>query len=337
MGVGVIPALFSAFKKRKSDWLARFGEIIGRGSSVSVVGLVVQGYGLEAMPHFDELLMTDDRDLRKVIIDYFIGLGDPRQFISVLEQFPPVEVTHRLNETSDAVLQRFLVNVEASSFLVEVLLIDPSFYRDCDVLAAIPDANDPKVLEKVLEQRGFNRTLTTQLIAKLVDVRARSTAHRLLDSFGERTIEHQISAYADLDRSRELRAELGKRIVNMGARVVDKLCDCFGSVPTTLDDQLVETLSGIGRPAVGPLCDAYQHGSLLEKFAGALVRRHNHRRVMIIRALAAIGGVVARRSLEGLHRAETEPNLKLRLAQALHGMSEDQDSPGEGGGSGQAR
>lgn len=330
MGTGVIPALFSAFRKRKSDWLARFGEIIGRGSSVAVVGMVVQGYGEEALPHFDELLATDDRDLRKVIIDYFIGLGNPRVFLRVLERFPPVEVIHRLNEAAEPILRRFLVSAEASSFLVEVLLTDPGFYRECDVLAAIPDAKDPDALEKVLARRGFTRTLTTGLIEKLIDDRSRDVAHRLLDGFGDRTIEHQISVYADLDRPQELRVELGKRIVKMGAAVTGKLCDCFGSVPTTLDEQLVDSLRGIGRTAVGPLGDAYQRGSLLEKFAGPLVGRHNHRRVMIIRALAAIGGGAARRSLEGLRRAETESNLKLRMAQALHGMSEDQDSPSTG-------
>ncbi len=342
MGAAIMPALFAAYRKRKADWLARFGEIIGRGSSAAVVGRVVQGFGEEALPQFDELLGTEDRDLRKIIIDYFIGLGDPKTFMRVHEKFPPVEVIHRLNETPEVILRKFLVGAKSGSFLVEMLLPDPGFYRDLDVLAVIPDAADSPALEAVLIHRGFNRSLTTQLIEDLVDSRRYGTANRLLDSFGDKTIEHQISAFADLDRPLELRVELGKRIQSMGAGVVDKLCDCFGSVATGLDGQIVDALSSLGRAAVGPLCEAYSQGSLLEKFAGPLVNRYNHRRVMIVRALAAIAGGPAERGLEALRRGETDPNLKLRLAQALHQMSESKKSgskPGseDGGGHGQAR
>ncbi|MHC5065857.1 MAG: hypothetical protein ACYTG5_17980 [Planctomycetota bacterium] len=341
MGAAVMPALFAAYRKRKADWLARFGEIIGRGSSAAVVGRVVQAFGEEALPQFDELLGTEDRDLRKIIIDYFIGLGDPKAFMRILEKFPPVEVIHRLNETPEVILREFLVGAESGSFLVEMLLPDPGFYRDVDVLAVIPDAADPSALEAVIQRRGFNRSLTTQLIEDLVDPRRRDTANRILDSFGDQTIEHQISAFADLDRPLELRVELGKRVQAMGAGVVDKLCDCFGSVPTGLDGQIVDALSSLGRPAVGPLCDAYSQGSLLEKFAGPLVNRYNHRRVMIVRALAAIGGGPAERGMEALRRGETDSNLKLRLAQALHQMSESKresgdSAPKKGGGDGQA-
>jgi hypothetical protein len=41
---------------------------------------------------------------------------------------------------------------------------------------------------------------------------------------------------------------------------------------------------------------------------------------MIVRALGRAPAVAGRRALEDLRRTETDPNLKLRLSQALHAL-----------------
>jgi tetratricopeptide (TPR) repeat protein len=334
MGARIVPVVLDCYAKHRRDWLARFGELLGKRSASGTIGRVVQGFGRDALPYFDGMLATDDRELRKIVVDYFIGLADPDEFHQVLQRFPPVEVIHRLNGAPAAVLRRFLEALPIGSFLAEVLLVDPAFAREVDLLEALPQAREPSAIEGVLVARGFGRNIAAALVERLADPRIGAAAGRVLDSYGPATLSFLIAAFADLDRDPIVRHHVGRRIAAFGAAALPRLCDCFGATAMPLDDDLLPLLSAAGELAIEPLVRAYRQGSLLEKFARPLASRHTHRRVMIVRALAAVGGPRAARALGALRARETDGNLKLRLAQVLHSLgsagADDQEEADRG-------
>ncbi len=312
MGAAVLPDLFAAYEGVGSRH-ARGSE---RSRVAQIVGRVVQGYDHEAVPVFEKLLGTDDPDLRKILIDYFLGLADPIAFDTVLEHFPPVEVIHRLNDAPLAILSAFVVKLESGSFLVEVVLPDPVFVRDEVLLDAVPEAAESATLIRILERRGFSRSMTRTAIERLAEPALQKTCHQLLDGYGREALEHQIASFVNLDEKLAVRAELADRFAREGSAVVGKLCDCFGTGASPVDEALLEVLVRIG--SVDPLVEAYSQGGLLEKFAQRFRQRHVHRRCMILRALGGIANEAARASLVSLRRQEKDKDLELRLSRAIH-------------------
>jgi hypothetical protein len=59
-----------------------------------------------------------------------------------------------------------------------------------------------------------------------------------------------------------------------------------------------------------------------------MVSRHTNRRMQILRSLAALPFPAARQALVRLQQRETDPNLRLRLAQYLHAAAGGTDSGG---------
>lgn len=326
MGPASLPALFEAYAKLAEQ---RVRNLLYGGAGAGVMGRVVQGYGRDALPYFQGLLDTRDRDLRKILLDYYIGLGDQQEFEVVLEHFPPVEVIHRLNAAEAAVLMPLLRSAEPGSFFTEGVLTQPFFHRGHELLLAIPGAADPEVLIAVLQQRGYSAQLAEALLDHVADSPAAAAAGRVLDAYGLEALDPMLFAFADFDRPPAVREQLMGRIGAMGPPVVGQVCALLGPTPSSLDEGLIALLTGIGAAAVPPLVEAYRKTSLVEKLGGPLVGRHNHRRTTITRVLATIG---ARRELQQLREQETDTNLKLRLAQALQSMPADDGAPAESAG-----
>jgi hypothetical protein len=314
MGPSILPALFDAYQKLKEMRLRNLAHLLHSGAGVGVMGHVVQGFGREALPYFEKLLDTTDRDLRKILVDFYIGLGDQQEFRRVLEHFAPLEVIHRLNAAEPTALRALLRTAEPGGFLAEGLLLEPVFQRQDEIVRAIAEADQPDVLVTVLQKRGYDPHLSEVLVGHLADPVLGAPAGRILDSYGMAALDHLLSAFADLDRDEAIRGELKRRISAMGARVVSSVARLFGPSPSSIDDDAIDLLVQIGSGAAEPLVESYTKTSLVERLGGSLFGRYTHRRVMIIRALGGVGGWS---SLERLRHAETDPNLKLRLAQAL--------------------
>ena len=189
-----------------------------------------------------------------------------------------------------------------------------------EVLAAIPGAQHPEVLERALLRRGPTRTLTKALITGLADPTLAHTASKLLGGLGEAVLDHVLAAFTDPERSAEERARLGQLLVRAGVPAVERLCSSFGPEPIALDDELRAVLAPIGDAAIGPLQAAYGHSGWLEKVSLGMVSRHTNRRVQIVRTLQAIGSPSAVTALQVLIAAERDQNLRLRLQQALHDL-----------------
>ncbi len=325
MGAPILPTLFQAYRNLKEKSLLSMVGLRPFRSPVDVVRQVVLGLGKPAQTYLAKLMDSEDRDLRKVIIDCYMGLGMQDEFQLVLDHFPPLEIIHRMNEAESSLLQPLLHSTQRGSFLAEGLLTNAAFHRDMDMLDAIPESNDPSVLEQVLARRGYNREITEALIPALGDPALREAAGRLLDGFGMVVMEHLIAEFANLDHSQEVRQQLAQRICRSGVTVVERICEGFGPSPSNLDAELQGLLIGIGEAGIPALAEAYQRGGLLEKLAGSLMRRYTHRRSMILRALAGIGTVTAVQQLTRLQDQEVDPDLQLRIAQALHTMQDAGD------------
>jgi tetratricopeptide (TPR) repeat protein len=334
MGPAVLPALFAAWSHGEGGarglvWRARRSR--GSRAAVEVVGRIVQGFDRRAWSAFCELLSTEDRDLRKVLIDYFLGCGPGEDVDHVLARFSAVEVVHRLNAAPREVLDRLLVGIADDSGDTEAVLLhllrDPNFDRDIDVLRALPRARDAEALLEALRARGPNGRLLRAAVSVLGDPATEASGAAVLDGFGDAAIPLQLAVFHDTDEDERVRVALRRRLVSIGASIVPALCDgCLGGGPTPLDAEFVELLGGIGESAVPALVTAYRVTGFRERIG--LSPRHTHRRVMIVRALATIGGYAARRALEGLRLEERDPSLVLRLVQASEAVATRAALPG---------
>jgi len=232
LGPATTPTLLAAAEALEDQ---RVLPLVG-SQIAAVTGRVLQGFDREALTHVEALFASARPSSRKILIDYFLGLGDPVEFQVVLERFPPLEILHRLNKSDEPVLVRFVQAIPPEHFVAEVLLLEPTFYRDESVLAAISGAKHPEVLEQVLLHRGPSQTLTEALLAAVGDAELRAVALRLLHSFGVRVLDHVLAAFVDRDRDAALRAHLARLLAGFGPAAVERLCRSFGPEPTSLDD-----------------------------------------------------------------------------------------------------
>jgi len=74
--------------------------------------------------------------------------------------------------------------------------------------------------------------------------------------------------------------------------------------------------------AVPALQAGYTRPGWVERLTVGMIRRGSNRRVQIIRVLSTIGTEQAMSALRALRLEETDPDLKLRLQQALHRRAE---------------
>ncbi|MBL9078968.1 MAG: hypothetical protein JNL08_15795 [Planctomycetes bacterium] len=327
MGPTIAPALFAA-----SDVLEQQRLLpVGSRSPAALVGRIVQGFDRTALPHVGALFSSARPEHRKILIDFFLGLADLQEFQLVLERFPPLEILHRFNKSDSAVLRRFLQAVPAGHFVAETLLLEPAFYREDEVLAAIPGAAHPEVLERALLRRGPTRTLTKALIAAVDcgDALA-EVAGRLLAQLGAPVVDHVLAACTDVERSPEARRRLGDVLARIGAPAVEDLCASFGPEPTPLDADLTAILVAIGDAAVPALREAYDRSGWLEKVSIGLIARHTNRRAQIVLALARLGTPLAAAALRALRTEERDTNLRLRLDRALHDLGDAAEGGGDG-------
>ncbi len=327
LGPAITPALFAAADELEDGRLLP----IGTNPIAHVVGRVVQGFDRAALPHVETLFASARPSSRKILIDYFLGLADPQEFQVVLERFPPIEILHRLNKIDSAVLRRFLQAVPPDHFVADVLLLESTFYREDELLAAIPGAQHPAALERVLVQRGPSRTLTSELLRALGEAALRPVALRVLQAFSGRVLDHLLAAFVDRDRSADVRGRLAELLAGLGPASVDRLCASFGPEPTSLDDELRSVLVTMGDDAVPALQSAYSRPGVIERLTVGLFGRSHNRRAQIVRALASIGSPVAKSALRSLREHETDANLKLRLQQALHRLEEKHLAAGADG------
>lgn len=314
MGGGVLDALLDAYERAKANPTL---PVVVRGSAAEIVGRVVRTFGRAELPAFQRRLDTEDRDLRKIVVDFYLGLDDVEELAAVLDRYPPVEVIHRLNATPADRLQLWLQHVPHEGFVAEVLLVNPMFLRDEDMLLAAARASSPDALLKVLARRGSSHDLATFAVNHLDDEVASEVAQTLLRSYELAGANALLAGYLDLDRSGTARALARGLLAALGPVIVPDVCQCLGASPSRLDDEIVALLLALGSEAVSGLHEAYAKRNVLERVGGRLVRRYNHPRNTIVKVLARIGSGGARTALLGLRADETDPNLKLRLDQAL--------------------
>lgn len=314
MGPTIAPVLFEASDGLVQQRLLKVGE----GPS-AVVGRVVQGFDREALPHLEPLFASARPDHRRVLIDYYLGLGDIHAFETVLRRFPPMEILHRCNNAEPAVLRRFLCAIPRGHFVAESLLCEPTFYRDDELLAAVGDAGDPEVLVAVMLARGPTRALVTALIRGCDDPHLCATSQRVLLEFGPRVLEHVLQAYASPDATPEARKRLARVLCLGGAEAAEHIADSFGPEPTLFDDELRHLLVVIGDEAIDKMLAAYERSGWLEKVSAGLLRRHNNRRVQLATALGELATRPAIKALQQLLKRERDDNLRLHLSRVLHG------------------
>lgn len=322
MGPDSLPALFQACRRAKERQLLPLGRWLRRETRPGLLAAVVQGFGRDALPYVRALANDPDRELRDLVVDFHIGLGEHAEFARLVEEFAPHELLKRLDLAPAELLVPFLAGVEAGSFLADGLLLSPVFHRDEELVAALAAAQPADVIAQVLIRRGPGRNVVRALVDAVATPATADAAHRVLAAFGASALEQEIAAFVDPDFPSASRGHLEELIVQLGAATVEPLCSAFGAHPARSDTDVQRLLSRLGPAAVDPLVLAYQRGSLLERIGLPLVARRTHRREMILRALTALGGEAARDALQRLRGRETDDSLKLRIEQGLARLRE---------------
>ncbi len=315
MGPTVAPSLFAASDALEQQRLLP----IGSRSPAAVVGRIVQGFDRKALPHVGPLFSSARPEHRKILIDFFLGLADLGEFQLVLERFPPLEILHRFNKADGTVLRRFLQALPPGHFVAESLLLEPTFYREDEVLAAIPGARHPEVLERALLRRGPTRTLTKALIAALADAELAASPSGCSASSARRVLDHVLAAFTDPER--------GRRRTARGSARCSRMVGCRPS-------NACVRASAPSRPRSTTNCARCSSRSAIRGGAAAgrlralrLAREGQHRPDLAAhqppradRAHAAgdrqSRGGARRCSL--LAESNATSNLRLRLQQALH-------------------
>ncbi len=315
MGPGIAASLFAAAEALGEQ---RLRQLAGGEPPLGVVRRVVQGFDRTALPQIEQLSSAGRPEHRRILIDYYLGLGDPGRFETVLERFAPLEILQRLNQAEPEVLGRFLAAVPQGHVLADVLLTHASFRREEDLLLAIPAAVAPQALEQVLRRRGPSRALTAALVRGLADATLQPVAQRLLLDFGSPCLDQVLEAFADDEQGAIVRQACREVLVAAGAAVVERVCAAFGPEPAELDTGLRAVLAQIGADAVPGLADAYGRRGWLERLRTGLAHRHGNRRRCIVQALGDIGGARAEQALVALRQQEADQELRLCLEQALH-------------------
>ncbi len=310
-------------------WRAVPGDSAARISVLARYGVRLGAAGL---PKFRALLAGADREVRKVVLDVHFALVDLDALDEVLEVCAPVEVLQRLNQIDHRTLVGVLSALPAGHVLLAVHLLDAAFAREDALLDAAALAVDPRPLEDVLVGRSASSAEAARAaISRLGRAETAPSARRVLARLGAGVRELLIAAYADLDQPAEVRSEVRRCLLHAGPGTVPQLCDAFGSAPAPTDADLLELLVDLGADAVPMLVDAYRAGGWLERLARPLRRRRTHRRDSIVRILRRIGGARAVAALQDLRGRETDHDLALRIAQALHALA---GTPEAGGASG---
>lgn len=314
MGAEVVPALFAASEALSQSKVWGLGE-----DATPVLQRIVQQLGRDALPHMQPLFHSARGDHRRVLIDYFLGLRDVEAFQSVLERFPPMEILHQINAAPAPVLEAFLRSIPRGHFLVESILLEPTFYRDEALLAAVSGADDPEVLVAVMLRRGPTRALVDALIEGTTDEALAATSMRILEEFGDRVLEHCLAGFASPVMGGEGQHRLARVLVRGGGAAAAHIADGFGPEPSHSDEQLRRLLVIIGDDGVDAMVAAYERSGWLEKVSVGLLPRHNNRRVQIVRSLAELGTRPANKALKSLIKREKDDNLRIHLQHALHG------------------
>jgi hypothetical protein len=323
-GPEALPDLFAAARAQEAARLLAVGGL----TPTAVLARLVQSHRHRALPYLQPLLASARQEDRRILIDFHLGLADFTALQAVLERFPPLEILHRLHRAETPVLVRFLQALPPGHFVGEVLLRESAFDREDAVLAAIPGAEHPQELEALLRRRGPSRALVRALLEGLREPALATVAHRLLVGFGPAMLDLLLAAFVDPDRSPADRTPLAAVLVAVGAPAVDRICANFASQASTLDDALVMVLQAMPEHAVPELLAAYEHSGWWERVSLGMVSRHTNRRMQILRSLAALPFPAARQALVRLQQRETDPNLRLRLAQYLHAAAGGTDSGG---------
>lgn len=310
MGPVILDALFS-FHRRE---LQRPG--VAREPLTARVGAVLRGMDRAALPVLGKLLSEADRDLRPLVLDFHLGLADPKVLASLLEQCAAVELVQRLNRAPASVLERILAADPgpASAALVE-LFADPAFGRD----EALADSIGHELASKALVRRGWSAPVGRSLIERLAEPGRGDAAAAVLVEFGAPAAPQLVSAWADPGLGSAEAAAIEGILRRMGAGAVQALCEWIGPMPAPIDERVQALIVSMGATTAA---DGLAR-QLVDAGAPA------HRRRWAVGCLAGLGTA----GLGVLREIATDAivgDVRLDVRRAL-----ERAEPAEGGGDGQ--
>ncbi len=283
------------------------------------------------LPLRDDPQALSDPGLRRLILEFHVGLADPGAFEELLGRFSPVEITRHLGRIPPEALAAILIHLpEEVGFLEESCLRDPSLGQDEAFVLALFEAEEPALtrIRGLLQAKGARPGLVAALIRGLD--RKGSAAERaaaVLEGFGREVVAWLVDAFTDPETPPGRRERLRGLCLAQGAAAVEPLCRAFGSSVSAGDEAVIEVLVAIGEIGVPALREAYRKRRGWLGRLGLPVPQARHPRACLIRALAGIPGEEAAEALQGILAEENDEELR-----ALCGAELSRRRRREGGG-----
>ena len=290
--------------------------------------------GKEALPSFERLLgdatALADRGIRRLIIDYFLGLADIEVFEKLAARYSPVEIVRHLNRVPPQELAALVAAMPAGeSFLRDAILLDPNLDQDEALVLALAKTGEDSVarFQDLFAQRGASRDLLAALVTMLGNEdHGAKRAELMLESFLPTTVHQLVAGFADPDACPAALIRLERLLLAAGSKAVVELIRVFGSAPSEVDDRTIQLIAALGKTAVHELELAYQQQlSLLGRIQNVVLLRGRHPRGCLIRALGLIRDCCAETALGKLLEEESDPELLSLVRETLR------QKAGEGG------
>ncbi len=317
-------ALFRARAAHRAGHRGVLDRLTGKADVDALLGPVFRRLGAPPRAHFDRLIRDsqalDERGLRGLVIDYYVGLADLAGFEELAARYSPVEVVRRLNKIPDSELAPlFSLLPEEASFLRSAILMDPALDRPAAIALALLRVDGDALVRwrTLLTERGPGAQMLAELVLQLGDPNPGANIEAMLGAFLADAQEHLVAGFADPDRNPAAKAALARLLHAAGPRIVPDVIRCFGSTPSELDARAMDLLVSFGDDAVPYLESEYREQVGWLGRLGASRFRPKHPRSQICRALARIEGSAARKALKRLLKEESDAELASLLRELV--------------------
>lgn len=272
------------------------------------------------------LLHASRRSHAQFLVDCAALRGSCEELEQALAALPAAARPTCLQRVEEAPLRTCLAALRPTHPVLQATLADAAFRGETALVAALAHPDAAEAALAAIARRRPTRELGALLIDALAHEASSLTAARALVGFGPSCVSALVQAVGEPGRRPEHRHRAANVLLQLGAVAAGPLCAAIAEQPRAGDPAIVSVLAGLGDVAIDALLASYRQAVPLERVAGRLLARANHRRAKVVETLAMIATPAAAAALRSLAAKEPDKALLRALLAAAHGI----DGRGEG-------
>ncbi len=318
LGPEAVPAILDAYRRARAFSTKRLvRERMGAFRSVErPVMMALAGMGDAVTPAMEELLESEERDLRRIGLGVLIRLGRADRIEELRFGLSTKEILDRLNDCPPEELDAFLDGCPPDGFLVDLVLTDRTFGAEEALARALARPANRGKLRKVLMARGFSSGAYEALEACWSEEGMQAVVSDIVRAWGKAAADHLLKTYTTRTLPDATREEALRLFLDLGAEEMERLVERLIEGDPETERAVMRIIRAFGNRAVPYLEGAYGKMGILQR-VGLNRRRLLYRKMTLVRALGRIGTWDALQALRRLHDREGDADLKRRIAGVL--------------------